>query len=421
MRLEDQLRETFRQPEGRPWPDERGSFDRFLRRRAGRGRTVAAGACLALVAVLGAASLLPRLLADDDVVPAIRTMRTVPVPSAGFEVPVPAGWTTRTSLVGTRVPTGMVGSRGDNPVQLVPQRRGTGATVLVGTAILSPRQYPGSPPGADPDPSGTAGPGAFELDEAGGPLGQGRRPDGRPYVWRTGLRADEAGEYAVAWPYQCSRTAACPPAAAWRVLVVRGDSPDGDPAVRERVLAVLRFLVDTTRPITNALPGGDPGHVDPVVPPVTGRWLLGTGGSGRAAWEAYLRQNRGEEEFELHFPHLKVKPGRGVHAEDVDVAGMLANGELPMMRDCLSWLPGGGAILSGVVPEDVVAVRVELKGHGRLLFPVFGKEQPPAWAAYVTSPLPARSRLVRVVALDAQDREVATALPGPFGPRLCRY
>jgi hypothetical protein len=419
MRLEDQLRETFRRPEGHPWPDERGAFDRFLRRRARRGRAVAAGACLALLAVLGAASLLPRLV-GREVVPAIRTVRTVPVPSAGFEVPVPAGWTTRTSLVGTRLPVRMAGP-GDTLVQLVPKRRGTGATVLVGTAVMSPRRYPGARPGADPDPSVTAGPDAFELDDAGSPPGQGRRPDGRPYAWRTRLRADEAGEYAVAWPYHCVKTAACPPAAPWRVLVVRADSPDGDPAVRERVRRVLRFVVDQTRPITNALPGGDPGHVDPNLPQVTGRWLLGTGGSGRAAWEAYVSQDNVEAGFELHFPSQKVKPGRGVHAEDVDAHGMLANGELPMLQDCLSWLPDRGVILSGVVPEDVVAVRVELEGQGPRRFPTFGREKPAAWAAYVTSVLPARSRLVRVVALDAQDREVATARPGPFGPLICRY
>jgi hypothetical protein len=412
MRLEDQLREAFRRPEGDPWPDERGAFDRFLRRRARRGRAVAAGACLGLVAVLGAAALLPRLLAGREVVPAMRTVRTVQVPQAGFEMPVPAGWTTRTSLVGTRVPMGMVGP-GVDPVQLIPQRRGAGATVLVGTAIMRPRQYPGIRPGADPDPAGTVGRGAFAIDDAGSPLGHGRRPDGRPYVWRTRLRADEAGEYAIAWPYHCPRTAACPPAAPWRVLVVRGDSPDGDPAVRERVLRVLRFVVDQTRPITNALPGGDPGHVDPMVPPVTGRWLLGTGGSGRAAWEAYVRQDRVEAGFELHFPYLKAKPGRGVHAEDVDAAGMLANGELPVLQDCLSWLPEGGVILSGVVPENVVAVRVGLDRQAPLVFPTFGREKPPAWAAFVTAPLPARSRLGRVVALDAQDREVATAPPPP--------
>jgi hypothetical protein len=419
MRLEDQLRETFRQPEGQPWPDERGAFDGFLRRRARRGRAVAAGACLALVAVLGAASILPRLLAGGDVVPAIRSVRTVPVPSAGFEVPVPAGWTNKTGGPGTRIVVGLAGP--EVPlVQLVPQRRGTGATVLVHTAVMRPRQYPGIRPGSNPDPTGTVGPRAFALDDAGSPLGQGRRPDGRPYVWQTRLRPDEAGEYAVAWPYHCVRTAACPPAAPWRVLVVRGESPGGDPAVKERVLAVVRFVVDTARPITNALPGGDAGHVDPNLPPVTGRWLLGTGGSGRARWQAYVRQDRVEAGFELHFPYLKVKPGRGVHAEDIEPT-LLARGELPMLKDCLSWLPKGGVILSGVVPENVVLIRVELEGQGPWLFPTFGREKPPAWAAYVTSPLPARSRLVRVVALDAQDREVATALPGPFGPQLCRY
>jgi hypothetical protein len=78
---------------------------------------------------------------------------------------------------------------------------------------------------------------------------------------------------------------------------------------------------------------------------VTGRWLLGTGGSGRVAWEAYVRQDRVEAGLELHFPYLKVKPGRGVHNEDVDAYGMLANGELPMLQDGLSWLPGGGVTL----------------------------------------------------------------------------
>jgi hypothetical protein len=418
MRLEDQLREAFRRPEGHPWPDERGAFDRFLRRRARRGRAVAAGACLGLVAVLGAAALLPRLVDGREVVPAIRTVRTVPVPSAGFEVPVPAGWTTRTGGAGTRVAVGLAGPEVPM-VQLVPQRRGTGATVEVRTAVMRPRQYPGTRPGTDPDPTGTVGPRAYELDDTRSPLGHGRRPDGRPYVWRTWYPAGEAGEYAVAWPYHCVRTAACPPAAPWRVLVVRGESPD--PALRPRVAAVVRLVVDTARPITNALPGGDPGHVDPNLPPVTGRWLLGTGGSGRVAWEAYVRQDCVEAGFELHFPYLKVKPGRGVHDEDVDAYGMLANGELPMLQDCLSWLPGGGVILSGVVPENVVAVRVELEGQDPRRFPTFGTDEPPAWAAYVTAPLPADSRLVRVVALDAQDREVATALPGPFGPRLCRY
>jgi hypothetical protein len=413
MRLEDRLREAFRQPEDQTWPDEHGAFDRFLRRRARRGRALAAGACLALVAVLGAASLLPRLRADREVVPAIRTVRTVPVSDAGFEVPVPAGWTTRSSLVGTRIPAGMVGP-GDTLVQLVPQRRGAGATVLVGTAILSPRQYPGGPPGRDPGPSGTTRSGVVELDDEGGPLGQGRRLDGRPYVWRTGLRADEAGHYAVAWPYHCPRTVACPPAAPWRALVVHGQSPAGDPAVKERVLAVVRLVVDTARPITNALPGGDPAHVDPIVPPLTGRWLLGTGGSGRAAWEAYVVQHRVEEEFELHFPYLERQPGPGgFHAEDIDVKGMLANRELPVLQDCLSWLPESGVILSGVVPENVVAVRVHLDRQDPLVFPTFGRDKPPAWVAFVSARLPVGARLGRVVALDAQDREVATAPPPP--------
>jgi hypothetical protein len=45
--LEDRLRVALRRPEGAGWPDEHGAFDRFLRRRARRGRALAARAGLA--------------------------------------------------------------------------------------------------------------------------------------------------------------------------------------------------------------------------------------------------------------------------------------------------------------------------------------------------------------------------------------
>jgi len=94
MNLEDELRQLFGGTEGTPWPGERDAFDRFLRRRARRGRAVAATAGLALVALLGGAVLVSRGLPEDreTVAPAGAVVR---VPDEGFELTVPAGWRVR--------------------------------------------------------------------------------------------------------------------------------------------------------------------------------------------------------------------------------------------------------------------------------------------------------------------------------------
>jgi hypothetical protein len=64
MTLEEQLRDAYeRAAELAPVPP--GGYDRFLRRRARRGRVVAAAAGLALVAVLGAAVLMARQLPQE--------------------------------------------------------------------------------------------------------------------------------------------------------------------------------------------------------------------------------------------------------------------------------------------------------------------------------------------------------------------
>ena len=93
-RLEDRLRAALRRPDGSPWPDEHGAFDRFQRRRARRGRALAARGALALVVAVALAAGIPRLL-PRPVVPATPpvTGRPMQLPAGGFEVTVPAGWT----------------------------------------------------------------------------------------------------------------------------------------------------------------------------------------------------------------------------------------------------------------------------------------------------------------------------------------
>jgi hypothetical protein len=65
MRSDEELRRALARP-GLPWPDEAGAYERFLRRRARRGRVMAATAGLALVAVLGAAVLVARQLPQEQ-------------------------------------------------------------------------------------------------------------------------------------------------------------------------------------------------------------------------------------------------------------------------------------------------------------------------------------------------------------------
>jgi len=64
MRSDEELRRVLARP-NLPWPDETGAYERFLRRRARRGRVVATTAGLALVAVLGAAVLVARQLPQE--------------------------------------------------------------------------------------------------------------------------------------------------------------------------------------------------------------------------------------------------------------------------------------------------------------------------------------------------------------------
>ena len=410
-RLEDRLRATLRRPESSPWPDEHGAFDRFLRRRARHGRVLATRGALALVVAVALAAGLPRLLPSRPVVPATPpiTGRPLQMPGGGFEVLVPAGWTdlSRSRRIITR------GSEGGSGVALRPMRRAANTFVTLYTAVLSPAQYPGTEPGGgDPDPSVSADRATERLEDRGGPLGRGRRPDGRPYVWQqTLLGSNEVAKYAIAWPYHCTAEQACPPAARWRALFVHGVSEEG-PATRERVLKVVRRVVEEVRPVTNALPGGALGSVDLAVPPVKGRWQLGTGGNGQGAWEAYVRQGD-EDVFELEFPARMTRPGVGMRAEDIEPT-ILLRGQLGILNDCLSWLRPQVALLSGVVPENVTTLRVSIAGKPPLTVKAFGHDQPARWAAFVSPPLARGTRVTRVVALDAGGRTVAESEPDPL-------
>jgi hypothetical protein len=186
-------------------------------------------------------------------------------------------------------------------------------------------------------------------------------------------------------------------------------SSRGQTSFHPQVVRALRQLVDTVRPITNALPGGDLAQVDPVISQRRGRVLLGSGGSGKAAWEAYLEARGHFYGLGLHVPWLERKPGRGVRWEVLEVV-FLQYDALSVSRTCLSWVRGSGLLLFGPVRKDVTAVRVELAGQRPRMVATFGHDKPAAWAAYVTPPLPAGATVVRVVALNAAGQPVGSVL-----------
>jgi hypothetical protein len=415
MTLEEQLQDAYERAAALA-PVPPGAYDRFLRRRTRRGRVVAATAGLALVAVLGAAVLVARQVPQErgPVAPAGEVVR---VPEQGFELPVPAGWKVQRQLTGPG--SQVVG------VVLVPRSgelRGAAITVA-----------------ADPDQ-----PPFYIVDLQ---QGASRRADGRLYKLRPGANAparppllkDAVGRYVIAWPAwppSCRPLpvpAGQPPAcarAAWRVLLVTGTAAPGDitgscwrprhwPGC-EQMLEVMRRIVGTVRPIGNAVP--PPGAPPTMVP-------LGRGGSGAAAWEAGIEQNIGPIQgkdgsagFMLRFPQATPTPA--VHWEQL-VPWVIRQGGVYTQRDCLSWLPGSGLLLSGLAREEVASVRIELAGRAPVTVATFGRDQPVPWVAFVSPPLPADTRLDRVVvvALDAAGKTVGTQqrpFDLPWSPPSCR-
>ena len=332
MTLEEQLQDAYERAAERA-PVAPGAYDRFLRRRARRGRVVATAAGLALVAVLGAAVLVARPQPQDQepVAPADGVVR---VPQQGFELPVPAGWKLQRQLTGPG--SQVVG------VVLVP-RSGEPAGAAITVAVEDDQPVPKY-----------AG---YLLDLQ---VDASRRADGRLYK----LRAGRAGRLALRegpgrpLPHRlaclapllpaAARPAGQPPAcrqAALRVLLVTGAAAPGDAAGVQQVLGVMGRVVATVRPIGDAL---RPPHW------LTTKVLLGKGGSGAAAWEAWIERTwlgtADSDGFMVRFPRATPKPTWHWEQLGPSLVSIQHRG-VYIQRDCLSWLPGSGLLLSGLAPR----------------------------------------------------------------------
>jgi hypothetical protein len=130
--------------------------------------------------------------------------------------------------------------------------------------------------------------------------------DGDPPRLGVGPLGDAQLEHAVAVVRHDARR---------QVLLISGRSLRGQTSFHPQVARALRQLVDTVRPITNALPGGDLAQMDLVIIHLRHPVLLGSGGSGTAAWKAHLEEVGYSYGFGLHFPRVERKPRQGVHWE----------------------------------------------------------------------------------------------------------
>lgn len=393
MNLEEELRRLVRRPEGSSWPADRDAYDRFLHRRTRRGRAMAATTGLALAAMLGAAVLVARGLPEQraPVAPA-RTLARVP--DEGFELRAPGGWRVDRELTGT---------------ESGPAAAGGPAKVL--GVVLTPRS-------AEPREASITvrADHRMELWDAASAKGSNRRADGRRYLLRPGTGPREVGQYLIEWPDFCpSGRGSCRRMSFWpRVLLVTGAAAPGDAAGRQQVLRAMLRVVAALEPITDSRRPPRP----PTVPPGT-KVLLGKGGSGRTAWEARIEPLRGTAGFSIHFPWQEQRqPGKGWHWESLEPESIQRNG-ISLFMDCLSWVPGSGLLLSGLAPEEVATIRIELADRPPLVTPSFARDKPVPWVAFVSPPLPAGSKVERVVALDAAGTVIGS-LEQPYPGALCR-
>jgi hypothetical protein len=415
-------------------PTETGAYERFLRRR--RRHAVAAASTGLAVALVLALAVGTGLLAGggggtgqvagpvnpapttgpptaSTALPQGPTETTRPAPPPvpvsptgvvrrerqGFELTLPRGWGVDQSSTRSYYQLGqpwLVISPGGRPVSADERQ------ITVHTAVTLPSEFPGRPVKGRDDLGGQS------FSTLSGQRSSGRRPDGRAYNL-----GDQGGilTYMVAWPYRCGPVDQCPEAAPWRVLQLDVGGTGGQEGLEVRRLA--RQLVDSIRPITNALPptgavvAEEPGLFadEPVV--------VGRGGQGDYAWEMRVRKGSGQEYW----------------IETDRQNGDLLMGELFSESDrhrLVAWIhctPSKervtAVLVSGFGPEAAAKVRLEVQGRPPVEVPTFHKEGFP-FAFWVVAPLPPDARPLAFSGLDAAGHRIGRETQFAGYPKGCR-
>jgi hypothetical protein len=431
VNLEELVRAALAE-EARAEPDEAGAYDRFLRRRRRRALLAAASTGLAVALVLALAvggALLVRGAANvaapvspaspsatagpaTTALPGPGPQTTLPAPPPvpvspagvvrrerqGFELTLPEGW--QVDQEGTR----SYAQFGQPWLVISPGGRHVGMNergMTIRTDVAEPRRYPGGPVKA-PDVLG-----GQSFASLSGKRSSGRRPDGRAWIM-----GDQGAlvSYMIAWPYRCGPAGQCAEAAPLRVLHLDVGGTGGQEGLAVRRLA--RRLVESIRPITNALPPAgavvaeEPGlFADAPV-------VVGRGGQGDYAWEMHARKGSGEQYW------IETRRQNG----DLLMGELFSTAENPNVA-WIHCMPSKervtATLVSGFGPEETSKVRLELRGRPPVEVPTFRKEGIP-FAFWVVAPLPPDARPVAFTGFDAAGGRIARGAEFAGYPGGCR-
>jgi hypothetical protein len=317
----------------------------------------------------------------------------------GYELTLPDGWKVDQSTTKGYYQFGqpwLVISPGGRSVSAGDDRR-----ITIYTAVTPPSQYPGEPVKGHDDIRGQS------FSTLSGKRSSGRRPDGR--AWVMGDQGGVVG-YLIAWPYRCQPADLCPEARPWRVLRLDVEGTGRQAGLKVR--AVARQLVESIRPITNALPpvaatvAEEPGLFADA-PKVVGR-----GGRGDYAWEMVARKGSGQDYWvETRRQNGDLLMGESFSASDSpNVAWVFCT---PSKERATTML------VSGMASEETSKVVLELKGRPSVEVPTFSSKAFP-FAFWVVTPLPPDARPVGFTAFDAGGKQVARETSFAGYPGGCR-
>ena len=132
--------------------------------------------------------------------------------------------------------------------------------------------------------------GGQSFSSLSGARSSGRRPDGRAFaVGDQGAMVS----YHIAWPYRCEPADLCPEAGPWRVLQLDVEGTGRQEGLKVR--RVARQLVETIRPITNALAPAAATVAEEPGLFADAAEVVGRGGQGDYAWEMLARKGSGQD------------------------------------------------------------------------------------------------------------------------------
>jgi Sigma-70 region 2 len=245
------------------------------------------------------------------------------------------------------------------------------------------------------------------FSDLAGRRSSGRRPDGRAF-----LAGDQGGVlgYHIAWAYRCEIAPICPDAGPWRVLRLDVEGTGGQEGLKVR--RVARRLVDSIRPITNALPPTRATVAEEEGLFADAPKVVGRGGQGDYAWEMVARKGSGQDYWiETRRQNGELFMGESFgELDDKDVAWIFC---APSRERATATL------VSGLVSETVAKVALEVEGQPPVEVATFRKKGFP-FTFWVVAPLPPDARPRSFTGLDAAGQQVAKGTEFAGYPGGCR-